>query len=155
MIFQLSSQNLCSCICPYSRRTFSAHLRSRYISYVLEANKHLPYPRKGFKFDPLICRPIAITSLISQTMETITTKQLLTFLKQTIVFLITSIAFEKPEQGGVSLDTSKAFDRVWHEVLLAKLPMFGLYHTLTKLIGSPSLIGRMALKSTGCSLIRI
>jgi len=36
----------------------------------------------------------------------------------------------------ISLDISKAFDRVWHNVLLAKLPMFGLHHTLIKLISS-------------------
>ena len=31
---------------------------------------------------------------------------------------------------------SKAFDRVWHKGLLAKLPMFGLHHTLIKWISS-------------------
>ena len=30
----------------------------------------------------------------------------------------------------------KNFDRIWHKGLLAKLPMFGLYHTLIKWIGS-------------------
>ena len=36
----------------------------------------------------------------------------------------------------ISLDISKAFDRVWHKGLLAKLPMFGLHHTLIKWISS-------------------
>ena len=36
----------------------------------------------------------------------------------------------------ISLDTSKAFDRVWHKGLLAKLPMFGLNQTLINWIGS-------------------
>ena len=36
----------------------------------------------------------------------------------------------------ISLDISKAFDRVWHKGLLAKLPMFGLHHTLINWIGS-------------------
>ena len=35
-----------------------------------------------------------------------------------------------------SLVNSKAFDRVWHKVLLAKLPIFGLHHTLIKWIVS-------------------
>ena len=35
-----------------------------------------------------------------------------------------------------SLDISKAFDRLWHKCLLAKLPMFGLHHTLIKWISS-------------------
>ena len=36
----------------------------------------------------------------------------------------------------VSFDVSKAFDRVWHKGLLAKLPMFGLHHTLITWISS-------------------
>ena len=36
----------------------------------------------------------------------------------------------------ISLDITKAFDRVWHKSLLAKLPMFGLHHTLIKWISS-------------------
>ena len=40
------------------------------------------------------------------------------------------------ESRVISLDISKAFDRVWQKELLAKLPMFGLHHTLIKWIGS-------------------
>ena len=36
----------------------------------------------------------------------------------------------------ISLDISKAFDRVWHKGRLAKLPMFGLHHTLITWISS-------------------
>ena len=36
----------------------------------------------------------------------------------------------------ISLDISKAFDRIWHKGLLAKLPMFGLNQTLINWIGS-------------------
>ena len=58
-----------------------------------------PIPKTGDKSNPLNYRPIAITSIISKTMETIITKQLNNFLpslEQTIFSLITSIAFEKP-----------------------------------------------------------
>ena len=37
---------------------------------------------------------------------------------------------------GISLDVSKAFDRVWHRGLLAKLPLFGLHHIILIWIGS-------------------
>ena len=36
----------------------------------------------------------------------------------------------------ISLHISKAFDRVWHKGLLAKLPMFGLHQTPINWIGS-------------------
>ena len=36
----------------------------------------------------------------------------------------------------ISLDISKAFDRVWHKGLLAKLLMFGFHQTLIKWIGN-------------------
>ena len=36
----------------------------------------------------------------------------------------------------ISLDISKAFDHAWHKGLLAKLPMFGLHHTLINWICS-------------------
>ena len=40
------------------------------------------------------------------------------------------------ESRVISLDLSKAFDRVWHKGLLAKLQMFGLHHTFIKWISS-------------------
>ena len=44
-----------------------------------------PIPRKGDKSDPSNHHPIAITSLISKTMETIITKQLLAFLETNLL----------------------------------------------------------------------
>ena len=115
-------------------------------------------PKKGDKSYPLNYRPIAITSLISKTMETIITKQLLTFLTTNNLLSDHQYGFRKARSTGdllayavhvwssalessgesrvISLDISKAFDRVWHKCLLAKLPMFGLHHTLINWIGS-------------------
>ena len=117
-----------------------------------------PIPKKGDKSNPLNYLPIAITSLISKTMETIITKQLLTFLETnnhlsdhqygfrkarstsdllSYAIHVWSSALESSgERRVISLDISKAFDRVWHKGLLAKLPMFGLHQTLIKWIGS-------------------
>ena len=103
-------------------------------------------------------RPIAITSLISKTMETIITKQLLTFLETNNLLSDHQYGFRKARSTGdllacavhvwssalessgesrvISLDISKAFDRVWHMGLLAKLPMFGLNQALINWNGS-------------------
>ena len=117
-----------------------------------------PIPKKGDKSNPLNYRPIPITSIISRTMETIVTKQLLTFLETNNLLSDHQYGFRKArstsdlldyavhvwssalecsgESRVISLDISKAFDRVWYKSLLAKLPMFGLHHTLINWIGS-------------------
>ena len=114
-----------------------------------------PIPKKN---NPLNYRPIAITSLISKTMETIITKQLLIFLETNNILSDHQYGFRKARSSGdllayavhvwssalescgestvISVDISKAFDRVWHKGLLAKLPMFGFHHTLINWIGS-------------------
>ena len=117
-----------------------------------------PIPKKGDKSDPSNYCPIAITSLISTTMETIVTKQLLAFLETYNFLSDHQYGFRQARSTGdllayavhawssalesygesrvISLDISKAFDRVWHKGLLAKLPMFGLNHTLITCIFS-------------------
>ena len=117
-----------------------------------------PISKKGDKSDPSNYRPIAITSLISKTMETIVTKQLLAFLETNNLLSDHQYGFRQARSTGdllayavhawssalesygesrvISLDISKAFDRVWHKGLLAKLPMFGLHHTLITWISS-------------------
>ena len=91
-------------------------------------------------------------------METIITKQLLAFLetnnlhsdhqygfrqaRSTSDFLAyavhawSSVLKSYGESRVISLDISNAFDCVWHKGLLAKLPMFGLHHTLIEWISS-------------------
>ena len=116
-----------------------------------------PIPKTGDTSNPLNHRPIAITSLLSRTMETIITKQLLTFLETNNLLSYHQYGFRKARSTGdllayavhvwssalessgesrvISLDNSKAFDRFWHKGLLAKLPMFGLNQTLINWIG--------------------
>ena len=36
----------------------------------------------------------------------------------------------------VALDTSKAFDRIWHKALISKLPSFGIYPSFCDLISN-------------------
>ena len=117
-----------------------------------------PIPKEGDKSDPSNYRPIAITSLIFKTMETIITKQLLAFLETNNLLSDHQYGFRQARSTGdllayalhswssalesygesrvISLYISKAFDRVWHKGLFAKLPMFGLHHSLIKWISS-------------------
>ena len=59
-----------------------------------------PIPKKGDKSNPLNYRPIAITSLISKTMETIITKQLLTFLETNNLLSDHQYGFRKARSTG-------------------------------------------------------
>ena len=124
----------------------------------METSPRLSHPKKGDKSNPLNYLPIAITSLISKTIETIITKQLLTFLETSNLLSDHQYGFRKARSTGdllanavrvwspalessgesrrISLGISNAFDCVWHKGLLAKLPMFGLNQTLINWIGS-------------------
>ena len=117
-----------------------------------------PIPKKGDKSDPSNYRPITITSLISKAMETIITKLLLAFLETNNFLSDHQYGFPQARSTGdllsyalhawssalesygesrvISLDISKALDRIWHKGLFAKLLMFGLHHTLIKWIFS-------------------
>ena len=91
-------------------------------------------------------------------METIITKQILAFLEANYLLSDYQYGFRKARSTGdllayavhvwssalescgetrvIFFDISKAFDRIWHKGLLAKLPMFGLIQTLINWIGS-------------------
>ena len=113
--------------------------------------------QKGDESNPLNYRHIAITSLISKIMETLVTKQLLTFIETNNLLSDHPQGFQKARSIGdlayavnvwslalesygenrvTSLDIFNAFDHVWHKGFLAKLPMFRLHHTIIKWIGS-------------------
>lgn len=106
-----------------------------------------PVPKKGDKSNPSNYRPIAITSILSKTMETIINKQLLSFLESSKLLSDHQYGFRHGRSTGdllayvtnlwssaldsfgesrvIALDISKAFDKVWHKGLLAKLPSYG------------------------------
>merc|ERR1712002_391403 len=112
-----------------------------------QANIH-PVPKKGNKSDPNNYRPIAITSILSKTFETLLNKHITKHLdthsvlndKQygfrkcrstadLLIYLTNSIHLSLEGYGEThftALDISKAFDRVWHGGLLSKIPHYGL-----------------------------
>ena len=107
-----------------------------------------PIPKKGDKTSPSNYRPIALVSLLSKVMEKAINSQLLSILEKSkllndrqygfrqgrstgdllayVTHLWNSSIEKFGESHAVALDISKAFDRVWHNALLSKLPSYGL-----------------------------
>lgn len=107
-----------------------------------------PVPKKGSRSDPANYRPIAITSILCKIMERVLNNRLLAHLESNellsdnqygfrkgrstgdLLIYVTHLLSEALEGHGeaitVSLDISKAYDRVWHEALLSKLPAYGI-----------------------------
>ena len=73
-----------------------------------------PIPKKCNKSNPLNYHPIAITSLISKTMETIATKQLLTFLETNNLLADHQFGFRKARSTG---DLLAHAVRIWSSAL--------------------------------------
>ena len=139
--------------------------------------KRFPYPQKGDKSDPSNYHPIAITSLISETKETIITTQLLAFLDTNNFLSDNQYGFRQARSTGdllayavhtwssalesygesrvISLDIYKAFDRIWHKVFLLNCQC--LVFTTSSLSGFLAfyLIGQLQLGSMATSLILI
>jgi hypothetical protein len=111
-----------------------------------------PIPKKGDPSNPSNYRPIAVTSILSKVMESAINSQLLSFLESSSLLSDHQYGFRQARSTGdllsyvtncwssalesfgesrvVALDISKAFDRVWHKGLIAKLPMFGIHPKL-------------------------
>ena len=116
-----------------------------------------PIPKKGDRSDPANYRPIAITSIIGKVMERIINKQLLAYLEEKSLLSDRQYGFRHKRSAGdllayvthlwsdamdkfgealaIALDIAKAFDRVWHAALLAKLQAFGLPPELCAWVG--------------------
>lgn len=107
-----------------------------------------PVPKKGKSSDPSNYRPISITSILSKVMEKIVNRKILSYLESNNLLddrqygfrprrstgdLMTYLSHEigrsihsSGEAQVLSLDIAKAFDRVSHKGLLAKLECCGV-----------------------------
>jgi hypothetical protein len=117
-----------------------------------------PVPKKGDPSDPSNYRPIAITSTLSKVFETILNSKIVSHLEKFNIISDNQYGFRSARSCGdllalvthkwvssfrsfgestaVALDISKAFDRVWHKKLLAKLPSYGITTSICSLICS-------------------
>ena len=114
---------------------------------------HTQSLKRGSNRIPANYRPIALVSILSKVFEKIINYQLTNYLERHNLISDQQYGFRKRRSCGdllvyvtelwnrcihkhgeaqvVALDISKAFDRVWHEALLAKLRDFGLPQSLT------------------------
>ena len=126
-----------------------------------------PVPKNGEKSNPSNYRPIALTFVLSKIMESIINKCLLSFLESSnllsdhqycfrcgrstgdlltyVTNLWSSALYSFGESRILTLDISKAFDRVWHKGLIANLVPNYLCGRRTFLQAVPSLFVSMGL----------
>ena len=117
-----------------------------------------PVPKKGDHSNPSNYRPIALTSTIAKVFETLLNAHFINHLESNCLLSDHQYGFRKARSTGdllsyltdlwssslrdfgesfiIALDISKAFDRVWHKALLAKLPTYGFTPSLCNLISS-------------------
>ena len=117
-----------------------------------------PVPKKGDRSNPSNYRPTALTWAVAKVFETLLNSHFIKHLESNNLLSDHQYGFRKARSTGdllsylthtwssslrdfresfvVALDISKAFDRVWHKALLAKLPAYGFTSSFCKLISS-------------------
>ena len=115
-----------------------------------------PVPKKGDRSNPSNYRPIALTSTIAKVFETLLNSHFIKHLESNGLLSDHQYGFRMARSTGdllsyltdiwssslrdfgesyiIALDISKAFDRVWHQALIAKLPAYGFTPPLCNLI---------------------
>ena len=112
-----------------------------------------PVHMKGDRSNPSNYRPTALPSAAAKIFETLLNSHFIKHLESNNLLSDHQYGFRKARSTGVThawsssrrnfaetfvvaLDVSKAFDRVWHKVLLAKLTAYGFNPSFCKLISS-------------------
>ncbi|KAL0821757.1 hypothetical protein ABMA28_005179 [Loxostege sticticalis] len=133
---------------PVLTRLYRLSLKTKIVPKSWKLANVQPVPKKGSRADPSNYRPIAITSVLCKVMERVLNRKLLSYLEDNDLLSDRQYGFRRGRSTGdllvyvthcwgeaienhgeaiaVSLDISKAFDRVWHASLLSKLPAYGI-----------------------------
>ena len=133
---------------PILTRLFRLSLETGKVPMAWKQANVQPVPKKGSRADPSNYRPISVTSILCKSMERVLNGKLLAYLEANDILSDRQYGFRRNRSTGdllayaihiwseaiekhgealaVSLDISKAFDRVWHDSLISKLPSFGL-----------------------------
>jgi len=150
---------------PVFSRLFRLSLKAGVFPTVWKTAHVVPIHKKGDRSCVSNYRPISITSCISKVFESIINEHVLDHIEKNNLISDSQYGFRKARSTGdlltyashmwssaaeafgetraVSLDVAKAFDRVWHSGLIAKLPSYGF---------SPSLIAWLENYLQGRSL---
>ena len=129
-------------------RFWSESLSRGYIPEPLKIQQITPIYKKGDKTDPANYRPVSLTSHVMKTFERVFRKNLVGYLEDTNLLSDNQHGFRKKrscmtqllshvekiyeslnrneEVDVIYLDFAKAFDKVDHQVLLAKLERYGI-----------------------------
>ncbi|KAL0878611.1 hypothetical protein ABMA27_003690 [Loxostege sticticalis] len=135
-------------LAPVLTRLYRLSLKTKILPKSWKLANVQPVPKKGSRADSSNYRPIAITSVLCKVMERVLNRKLLSYLEDNDLLSDRQYGFRRGRSTGdllvyvthcwgeaienhgeaiaVSLDISKAFDRVWHASLLSKLPAYGI-----------------------------
>jgi len=139
-------------LAPVFSRIFRLSLKTGVFPTAWKKAHIVPVHKKGDRSNVSNYRPISITSCISKVFETIVNEHILDHIEGSNLISDSQYGFRKARSTGdlltyashmwnaaaeafgetraVSLDVAKAFDRVWHDGLIAKLPSYGISPTL-------------------------
>ena len=143
---------------PVLCKLFSLSYKSGIFPSTWKSARVQPVPKKGKKNVASNYRPISIIPIMSKVMEKAINMGILKYLERHSIISDRQYGFRQRRSTGdllayvthlwtstlerygesrvVALDISKAFDQVWHESLLSKLPSYGLPTKLCRLIHS-------------------
>ncbi|KAJ2951379.1 hypothetical protein O0L34_g13520 [Tuta absoluta] len=104
---------------PVLTRLFRLSLKERTVPGAWKLANVQPVPKKGYRADPAHYHPISITSILCKVMERVLNRRSTGDLLVYVTYCWGEAIEKNGEALAVSLDISKAFDRVWHASLLS------------------------------------